>query len=101
MFDRSVMKNEVGSKKYEVRNTGSKLIARSNHQPLLTSYLLHLTSYILPPTSCNYLTKAVATPPSTLITFPVDLFSKPPVTAKHALAMSSGNMISLSKVRLA
>ena len=48
-----------------------------------------------------YRKNPIATPPSTLIPFPVDLFSNPPTNAKQALAMSSGRMISLSRVRLA
>ena len=41
----------------------------------------------------SYLTNAMATPPSTFKTFPVDLCSKPPTKAKQALAISSGNII--------
>ncbi len=49
----------------------------------------------------HYRKNAVATPPSTFITLPVDLLSNPPTNAKHALAISSGRMVSLSNVRLA
>ncbi|HUC81787.1 MAG TPA: hypothetical protein VMR70_12780, partial [Flavisolibacter sp.] len=35
-----------------------------------------------------YLTNAVATPPSTFNTFPVDLLSRPPTKAKQAAAIS-------------
>jgi len=41
----------------------------------------------------GYLTNPAATPPSTLMTLPVDLANKPPVKAKHALAMSTGKII--------
>jgi hypothetical protein len=48
-----------------------------------------------------YLTNAVATPPSTFKTFPVDLFRRPPTKAKQAFAISSGSMISPNKVLFA
>ena len=48
-----------------------------------------------------YLTNAMATPPSTFKTFPVDLLSKPPTKAKQAFAMSSGKITSFNNVRFA
>ena len=48
-----------------------------------------------------YLTNAIATPPSTLSTFPVDLFKAPPTKVKQALAISSGKIIWFNKVLLA
>ncbi len=49
----------------------------------------------------RYRKKPIATPPSTFKALPVDLCNKPPTKAKAAFAISSGKMISLSKVRLA
>ncbi len=48
-----------------------------------------------------YLTNAIATPPSTFNTLPVDLCSRPPIKTKQALAISSGKIISFNSVRLA
>ena len=49
----------------------------------------------------DYLKNAAATPPSTFNVLPVDLFNNPPTKAKHALAISSGKIVSFSKVRFA
>ena len=49
----------------------------------------------------HYLINAIATPPSTFNVLPVDLFNNPPTKAKHALAISSGRIISFNKVRFA
>lgn len=61
---------------------------------VLTDHLTYLLS-ICGDTNrgLSYLTNAMATPPSTFKTFPVDLCSKPPTKAKQALAISSGNII--------
>jgi len=48
-----------------------------------------------------YRTNAIATPPSTFNTLPVDLCSRPPINTKQALAISSGKIISFSRVRFA
>ena len=52
-------------------------------------------------TAFAYLKKAAATPPSTFNALPVDLFNNPPTKTKQAFAMSSGSIVSFSKVLFA
>src|SRR5690554_1103395 len=49
----------------------------------------------------NQRTKALATPPSTFNTLPVDLFKSPPTKRKQAFAISSGRIVSFNSVRFA
>lgn len=94
-------------KEQAVQVSDTRMVRRSTNTGLKKSLLyfryMHLYKIFKPLSPFRgqglYLTKAVAKPPSTFSTFPVDLFNKPPTKARQALAISSGKIISFNKVR--
>jgi hypothetical protein len=86
-------------RRYSSSNPGNSFIVKAIR--CITKNFINPAAPPNPAAANHYLTKAIATPPSTFNTFPVDLFINPPTSTKHALAISSGKMISFNNVLLA